>query len=452
MEESSYWLEKAPVFKAIKHMALPMIFGMAISTIYNFTDTLFIGLLGDTSALAAPSLCMPFLAVVMALADLFGVGAATAISRKLGSHNAKGARSLSSFAFWATLALSVAVAAASLALIDPLLTLLGATGGAREATQTYLQISAAAVPASMLNLSLCQVVRAKADSKSAMYGMLGSSLLNIVLDPLFMFGFGTGIAGAAVATAIANAAAALFYLAVIARSSEFTLNPRHALISALQLAEVLKIGSAAMLMALLMAVSSLAFNTCAMAYGEEVVAGFGISQSVVQLVELVAMGLYEGVVPLIAAAYGAKNLERVSEIVRKTALCLAVFCLVVAGALFLFRASIVSLFTADATVATVAAAILAAQLLACTFASASGLISGIFQAEGKGIAANVVCVVRGGAMIPCIFAGSALFGLDGIVWALLAAEVLSFLVCLGVYAATRIRRALPKASDMQAAS
>lgn len=100
MEESTYWLEEAPVFKAIKHMALPMIFAMAIGTIYNFTDTLFIGFLGDTSALAAVSLCLPYLAVVMALADLIGVGVGTAISRHLGMHDGETTKRLSSFALW----------------------------------------------------------------------------------------------------------------------------------------------------------------------------------------------------------------------------------------------------------------------------------------------------------------------------------------------------------------
>lgn len=137
MEESTYWLEEAPVFKAIKHMALPMIFAMAIGTIYNFTDTLFIGFLGDTSALAAVSLCLPYLAVVMALADLIGVGVGTAISRHLGMHDGETTKRLSSFALWATLALSVVMAFASLACIDPLLSLLGATGDARQATQTF---------------------------------------------------------------------------------------------------------------------------------------------------------------------------------------------------------------------------------------------------------------------------------------------------------------------------
>ena len=437
MEESIYWLEKAPVMKAIRHMALPMILAMAVGTIYGFTDTLFVGWLGDTSSLAAVSLCLPYSTVVMALADLVGVGAATAISRNLGAHDGAAAHSISAFAFWAMLAIGVIASACSLLFMGQLLDVLGAAGDVRAATAAYLGIVAAVAPASVLNFGLCQVVRSKADSKTAMYGMLGSSVLNIVLDPICIFGLHMGVAGAALATALANVAAAVFYLVNIACSNEFSLRLRDARISAAQLADILKIGAAAMLMALFMAVSSLVFNTSAMVFGEEVVAGFGISQSVVQLVDLVAMGLYEGVVPLIAAAWGAANAARVHEIVRKTALCLAAFVAVAAGILFALRWQVVSLFTGDADVAALAAIILMAQLAACAFASASGLITGIFQAEGKGIAANVVSVTRGVALVPCVLAGIMLFGLNGVIWALLAAEVLSFVVCVTAYALSR---------------
>ena len=440
MEESTYWLEKAPVMKAIRHMALPMILAMAVGTVYGFTDTLFIGWLGDTPSLAAVSLCLPYTAAVMALANLVGVGAATAISRRIGAHDEAAVRSISSFAFWAMLAIGIIAGACSLLFSERILDALGAVGDVRSATAAYLGVIAAAAPASILNFGLCQIVRSKADSKTAMYGMLGSSALNIVLDPVCIFALGMGVAGAALATALANIAAAAFYLVGIARSSEFSLRLGDARVSAAQLADILKIGAAAMLMTLFMAVSSLVFNTAAMGFGEEVVAGFGISQSIVQLLELVAMGLYEGVVPLIAAAYGAGNAARVREIVRKTSVCLAAFVAVAGIVLFSLRTQVISLFTGDAGVVAAAAAILTAQLGACAFASASGLITGIFQAEGKGVAANVASVTRGVALIPCVLVGGALFGIDGVIWALLAAEALSFSVCLATYALSRRTR------------
>lgn len=435
--ETPYWLEKAPVFKAIRHMALPMILGMAIGSIYNFTDTLFLGWLGDTASLAAVSLCMPYQAVAMALADLVGVGASTAISRRFGGHDVKGARSISAFAFWAALVLSVVAAVATLVFIRQILAVLGASGEALCAAEAYLRVTGIALPAGMLNLVLCQLVRSKADSKSALHGMLGSSLVNIALDPVCIYGLGMGVAGAALATAIANVFAVAFYLVCISRSGELSFHLCDVRIDAAQLADIFKIGSAAATMSLLMAVSSLTFNMCAMRYGQDVVAGFGISQSVVQLIELVAMGLYEGVVPLIAAAYGACNRDRLHEVVRKTALCLAVYMALAGGIAWVLREPIVGCFSANASVIAVAATIFASQLGACAFAAASGLITGIFQAKGRGVAANVAAVARGVMLVPCVLVGGALFGLSGIVWSLLVAEALAFVVCLGACALVR---------------
>ncbi len=275
--ETPYWLEKAPVFKAIRHMALPMILGMAIGSIYNFTDTLFLGWLGETASLPAVSLCMPYQAVAMALADLVGVGASTAISRRFGGHDVKGARSISAFAFWATLVLSVVAAVVTLVLTRQILAVLEACGEALCATEAYLRVTGAALPASMLNLVFFQLVRSKADSKSALYGMFGGSLVSIVLDPVCIYGLGMGVAGAALATAVANVFAVAIYLVCISRSSELSFRLCDAHIDAAQRADILKIGSAAAAMSLLMAVSSLTFNTCAMRYGQDVVAGFGIS-------------------------------------------------------------------------------------------------------------------------------------------------------------------------------
>ncbi len=149
------------------------------------------------------------------------------------------------------------------------------------------------------------------------------------------------------------------------------------------------------------------------------------------------MGLYEGVVPLIAAAYGAHNCGRLHEVVRKTALCLAVYVAVAGGIVSVLREPIVGCFSTDADVTAVAAAILASQLGACAFAAASGFIAGIFQTEGRGVAANVVAVARGVMLVPCVLVGGALFGLSGIVWSLLAAEALAFVVCLGAYVLVR---------------
>jgi Na+-driven multidrug efflux pump len=181
-----------------------------------------------------------------------------------------------------------------------------------------------------------------------------------------------------------------------------------------------------------MGVASLVFNNVAVAYGAEMIAAFGIAQSVVQLLELVTMGLYEGVVPLIGGAWGADDKRRLWEVVKKTALCLGLFCLVACAPSLVFADQIVSLFTDDPLVAVFGPAILAMQILAVPFASGTGLLLGVLQACGKGAASNVLSMVKGLAFVPCVVLGSMLFGVDGVIASLLVAELLAFCIALAL--------------------
>lgn len=440
-ERAEYWFGEAPAMRAIAHMALPMMLGMAASTVYAFTDTLFVGMLRDTASLAAPTLAMPFSTVVMALADLVGVGGGTFIARRVGAHDRTAARAGSAFSFWAALALGLLVALLALPLMGPMLQALGAQGALEAPARAYVAVLAAGVPLSTLSFALCQVVRSSSDSMAAMRGMVGSSVLNIALDPLLIFGAGLGVGGAALATVASSGTAAVYYVYAISRNEWLSYNPFEGRLVASQLAEVLKVGTSAMLMALLMAASALAFNRCAVPFGEAAVAGFGVSQSIVQVIELVAMGLYEGVVPLVAAAYGAGDRQRTREVVGGTAALLLALCLVAGLSCFALRYQLVGLFSSDGAVLSDGARILTAQLAALLFASGSGLATGVFQAEGRGVAANAMSVVRGGAMMAAVIAGSTLFGFDGLVWALFAAEVASFAVAAALLAAGRLRPA-----------
>lgn len=431
MDESKYWFEQAPIGKAIVHMAVPMVLGMAAMCVYNFADTLFIGLLQDTASLAAVSLCLPFSALLMSVAELFGVGGSTLMARSLGASKGDVARCTASVMLWGSVAAALLIAVLAFLFPQTIAAFLGASGETLIPTAAYLQVMGMGAPFMIGNLVLGQQLRAIGASKESMAGMIGSALLNIALDPLFILGFGWGVSGAAFATVLSNMAAVLYYLLCIRKAETISLRLTDAHLPLSDLASFFKIGSSAMLLSLLMAASSLAFNSCAMAYGDAVVAAFGISQSIVQLIELVAMGLSEGVVPLVAAAYGAGNGTRIKGIVKCTALSVLVYCLLAGIACFVFREALVGLFSSDPTVLLLGGSILTAQLIAVLFASESVLITGCFQAFDAGTAANAMSIVRGGAIIPLVFLGSALFGEAGLIWSLFAAEAVSFLVgCL----------------------
>ena len=429
-DKARYWLTEAPVFKAIAHMAIPMMLGMMAMAIYNFTDTLFVGMLGETDALAALPLSLPVVSLMLAVSMFFEIGAGTFVSRAIGSSNAAAAKAGSSFAVAGSIIVGIILAVFFLVFMDPILGLLGASGGMAVFAQKYLSLYCMGAPFIVLNMVGAQLVRFIGRSKEASFGIALSAIVNIALDPLLIFFFGLGIEGAALATVLANALGALFFVILIAKSEVLSLRPQDIHLSRLQVVEIAKVGSSALFMGLLMGVASLVFNNVAVAYGAAMIAAFGIAQSVVQLLELVTMGLSEGVVPLMGGAWGAHDACRMREVVKKTALCLVLYCATACVLALAFAGPIVGWFSDDAAVLSVGPSILAMQVLAVPFAAGSTLLMGLLQACGKGLAANVLSWVKGLAFVPCVVVGSLLFAVTGVIASLLVAEALAFLVAL----------------------
>ncbi|WP_251198269.1 MATE family efflux transporter [Anaerotardibacter muris] len=422
-----YWFLEAPVSRAILHMALPMMLGMAAMSIYNFTDLLFIGALGDTAALAAIPLAMPVMAIFIGLSTFLEIGVGTFISRKLGAQERAAARGGSSFAVFAALGLGLLAGIALIAFIDPVLAILGANAEIYEVLKGYLIVYCCGAPFVVLAMVGAQLLRSITLSKQASAGLVLSAVVNIALDPIFIFVFGMGLQGAAIATIIANIATCVYFLLIISGNEALSLNPLDCCaLRKKDLADIGKVGSSAFIMLIMMGGAALIFNNVAVSYGTAVVAGFGIAQTIVQLLEVITMGLYEGVVPLIAGAWGAKRLDRVKNIVRMTAFYLVGFCALLCTILIMNSSMVAGWFSADETVITIGAVIICAQALALVFDSGSGLITGIFQACSKGIASNAMAIARGVMLPICIVAGSVLFGLDGAIWSLLAASLFTF--------------------------
>lgn len=427
-----FWMKKAPVFKAIAHMAIPMILGMAAMAVYNFTDTLFVGMLGDTDILAALPLSLPVTSLMLAVSMFFEVGAGTFVSRAIGSSNECASRSGSSFAIVSSVIAGVVLAALFVAFTDPLLGLLGATGRLADVTNDYLVVYCLGTPVIVLNMVEAQLVRSIARSREASFGIVGSALVNILLDPVLIFACGLGIEGAALATVASNGLGAAYFAIVIARSNALSLSPSNIHLSAGELGEIAKVGSSATIMGVLMGVASLVFNNVAVIYGAGMVAAFGIAQSVTQLFELVTMGLYEGVLPLVGGAWGARDMSRLREVVEKTALCLVIFCAVACVVAFMFAHFIVGWFSDDPSVMTIGPQILIMQVFSIPFSAGTGLVMGVLQSCGKGLAANILSAVKGLAFVPCVLVGSLLFAADGVIASLLFAEALGFLVAVGL--------------------
>lgn len=433
-KNENYWLLDAPVTKAIWHMAIPMMLGMSINIIYNITDTFFIGRLNDTAALAAISLLLPFTTILMAIGNLFGTGGSTLFSRLLGSENTDRTKQCSATTLWLSFLFGLLTAIISIIFSNYIIRLLGADSNTFAYVKQYLIFYGMGAPFIIANFTLEQLIRGDGKSVESMIGMMISIGANIILDPILMFGLQLGIRGAAIATVIGNAFAVIYYIVCIQRAdNQLSALPKYFRLEKQMLKEIFLVGLSAMLLDILLIVSSLMFNYYALKYGDYVLAGFGISQKLVQIVDLIGMGLYMGVIPLIATAYGARNELRVKEIIKKTALYLALVITCLFAILFTCRNFIVHCFSNDSDVIRIGAYILTVQLCSSFFAAGAGLLTGIFQAKGEGTPAVVMSVMRGLMLIPAIIFGNYLFKMNGVIFSLLVAEAISCITGLVLY-------------------
>lgn len=433
-KQETYWLTKAPVSRAIWHMAIPMMLGMCVNMIYGITDAFFIGKLNNTEAMAAVTLSMPFTTFLMAIGNLFGTGGSTFFSRLLGSKDYDHAKHCAAVSFWLAVVSGVICALLCIIFQNQIVELLGTDTNTFAYTKSFVIMYAIGSPFVIANFTLEQLIRGEGASITSMLGMVLSIVVNILLDPLLIFMFRMGVSGAALATVVGNLSAVIYYVICIKRengvlSTKFVdYRP-----SRKMLEEVLKIGISAFLLDIFLIVSSLLFNYYVMNYGDYVIAGFGISQRIVQIVEFIGMGLYMGVIPLIAVAYGSGDHKRYQAVIRKTAVYLAIIITILVVCISAFSHNMVGLFSKDSRVIQIGVVILTVQLFASFFASASGLLTGIFQATGKGIPSLVMSVARGVLLIPLIVLLDKLAGLNGIILSLVIAEALSFVVGMILY-------------------
>jgi multidrug efflux pump len=445
--DAMYYLEKAPVPKAIAHMAIPMILGMVVNMIYNITDAYFIGRLGSTSMLASITLALPFTTILMAIGEIFGTGGSTYIARLLGEKNMEGVKKASSVNFYLSLLSGLAFIIICLPAISPIVAVLGATGETLLHTKDFILAYAIGSPFVIANFTLAQTVRGEGASTESMIGMIISVAVNIILDPIFIFLFHMNVMGASIATVIGNACAVAYYVYYLKKRSPIqSVNIKDFKPTKEILSNIFKIGISALLLSGFLIVSSLMFNNYAVMYGDNVVAAFGVANRVCQISDFIGMGLYMGVVPLIAFSYASNNTERLNKILKTTVRYLVSVILVIAILLFVFRTQVLTLFSSDEAVITVGITILSALLVSTLFAGLSGLLTSMFQSFGKGIQSNVMSVARGVALIPIIIIGNQMFQLNGIIWSMTASEICACLIgsCLWLGSKKSIMQTDPK--------
>lgn len=437
-------LGNASIPTALLAMGVPTMIGMLVNAFYNLVDAYFVGGLGEIQ-MGAISVVYPLGQVVVGLGLLFGNGAASYISRLLGHGNREIADKVASTALYGGLLAGAVLITFSILFLNPVLRLLGATDSILPYAVTYAEIYIISCIFNEFNVTMNNIATSEGSAKTTMLALLTGAVINIALDPLFIYAFHLGVAGAALATAVSQAVSTSIYLFYIfGKKSVFHFRIRDCSFTKDIMAEIFKIGIPTLAFQLLTSLSISLTNNAAGNYGDPAIAGMGLVTRLISMGSLSVFGFIKGFQPIAGYSYGAKKFDRLFEAIKTSLIFSTAFCMAFGLILALFPEAIVSLFTkSDGEMIRIGAAALRANGFSIIFFGASTVYSSLFLALGKAKEGFLLGSLRQGiCFIPLILILPPIWGLNGILYAAPLADVLTAMVT--VFMAISLHKKLNK--------
>ncbi len=430
-----------PIPSALRKMIIPAVTSQLIVLIYNMADTFFVGQTNNPYMVAATSLILPVFNITLCLAGLAGIGGGSLISRLLGQGRPDEARRVSAFSLWLGLCIAALFAAGIGLFMDPVLRLLGAGENTYAYARQYALcvIVVGGIPTVLSNV-LSNLIRSIGRSKAASAGIILGGVLNIALDPLFMFVLlpeGHEVLGAGLATCLSNCIAFLFFVSVLLRmgkNSTITFLPKGGLPGRDSILAVFGVGIPSAIATFLFDLDYVIIDKLMVSYHDLALAAIGIVLKVERFPLNVGIGICQGMLPLVAYNYSAGNEQRMNDTIRlsrRLGLTIAGISIVLYE---IFAVQFSHLFISDPQTVELASQFLRIRVLATPLMFLSFFTVYLFQAFGKGRISLFLGVTRWlGFNIPMLFLLNALFGMFGIVWSQVTADILTVLLSFYVY-------------------
>lgn len=422
--------ENTPIPRAVAKLTVPTIISSLVMVIYNLADTYFVGMVNDPVQNAAVTLAAPVLLAFNAVNNLFGVGSSSMMSRAMGRKDYDTVHKSSAFGFYCALLCGILFSVCCSIWKAPLLNLLGADAGTVEATAAYMKwtVNLGAVPA-ILNVVMAYMVRAEGAALHASLGTMSGCLLNIILDPVFILplGFNMGAEGAGLATFLSNCAALVYFLALLFVKRKSTLVCIRPSRFGFQKAVVLGIcgvGIPASIQNLLNVTGMTILNNFTSSFGADAVAAMGITQKINMVPMYIAMGVSQGIMPLVSYNYSSGNQKRMKDTVFFAAKISLSFLTIVSVGYYLGAGTLTRMFMNNDQIVAYGTRFLRGFCLGLPFLCMDFLAVGVFQAVGMGREALIFAVMRKIVLeIPALYILNALFPLYGLAYAQFSAEV-----------------------------
>lgn len=418
--------EKYPVRKAVAAMAIPTVISQVITVIYNLADTWYVGLTGNAATVAAISLCLPVYCIMTAIGNLFGIGGSSVIARAIGAKRTDRAQAAYSLALRGAFLVTVIYSLALLLFARPLLLMIGGEVDSIDYAVWYTRITMiiGGIP-TILSAILAHLIRSTGQPKIASFGITLGAILNMVLDPLFMFVIlpkGNEVIGAAIATALSNCVAMIYFIAYVCRNRStevfrFSL-PKHTENGKI-LSDILKCGLPSFTLLGASQISNLVLNSMLGHMGSSAaIAGIGVVRKIDSLAYSVNQGITQGMLPIVAYCFAANNHKRMKSVIGFSTVCTVGFSLVSSICSFAFAPYLIRFFIDDSTTIFYGTKFLRVLCIAVAIYPALFVIIAVFQAVGQSKKPFLLSLLHKGSFdIPLFFVIRQLFGTEYILWA-----------------------------------
>ena len=405
-----------PIPSLIINLAISTILSMIVVAAYNTADTYFVSKLG-TSATGAVGVVFSVMALLQAIGFTFGTGSASIISRKLGAHDIKTAERTASTAFFLALIFGIIITIFGILFLDEFMLRVGATKTILPYAKDYAKYILLGAPIICTSFVMNNILRAEGKATLAMLGLTAGAIINIALDPIFIFTFNLGVSGAAIATLISQLISFLLLISFfINRKSSMKIKLKYLSKKPREYLDILLLGSPSLFRQGLASLSAIALNVAAAVYGDAAIAAMSIVSRVFMFALSIIVGLGHGFMPVVGFNYGARNYDRVKEAFLFTVKVGLIFSIAMSILGYIFSPNIVAFFRKeDLEVIEIGTLAMRMQFLVLILQPLFVSTNMLLQSTGYAIRATFLASNRQGLyFLPLIFTLPHLFGLRGI--------------------------------------
>ncbi|MYV02323.1 MATE family efflux transporter [Ligilactobacillus salivarius] len=427
--------EKAPVKKVYYQLALPVVFSMIISMLYNIADTYFVAKTGNTDLVAGITVSSPLFMFMLAIGDIFGLGGSALISRLFGQKRYEESKHVSSFSFYGDIIFTIILTVLLLVFEAPIMHLLGANAQTYQYAAEFYRVLVIGSVFITLSLVPGNMIRTEGLAVKSMIATISGTVLAIILDPIFLFGFKWGAAGVASANVLGYALNTGLLIYFTWKDSKFlSFNPKYIKVSWHHFKEIIAIGIPSSVTNFMQTFGMALLNNYLVIYGNDKVAAMGITQKVYGIVTLVLVGFAFGAQPLIGYNYGAKNAKRFREVLRYDFKVEVVYAIIASLILIVLSPFVIKLFMNNPQIIADGSYMLRVCLLTTPFIGAILVYTTVFQSAGKGWSALVMSISRQGVVyFISMVVMVKILGYHGVVMAQPVADILTCAIGYLIY-------------------